>query len=138
MSYKDRCSLLKWPTLEKRRECLSLVEYYMSFFGLNNLTFDNVFEYTKYSRTRASHKYKLNLKARHVIVINILFFIRIISTWNCLPQTIVKADNLQQFKSRLKCFMDIQIFIIYYRILILYFVNSIFIYCLCQGIVKQG
>ena len=79
----------------------------MSFFGLNNLTFDNVFEYTKYSRTRASHKYKLNLKARHVIVINILFFIRIISTWNCLPQTIVKADNLQQFKSRLKCFMDI-------------------------------
>jgi hypothetical protein len=39
MPYEERCCLLKWPTLEKRREYLSLVECIKSIHGLNGLVF---------------------------------------------------------------------------------------------------
>lgn len=42
MSYEDRCKLLKWDTLEKRREYFSLLECYKTVFGLNGIAFDEV------------------------------------------------------------------------------------------------
>ena len=43
MPYEDRCELLKWNTLEKRREFLSLVECYKTVFGLNGISFAEVY-----------------------------------------------------------------------------------------------
>ena len=39
MPYEDRCKLLNWPTLEKRRVFLSIIECYKLVFGLNGLHF---------------------------------------------------------------------------------------------------
>ena len=39
MSYEQRCNLLKWQTLERRREFLSLVECYKVVFGIEHLSF---------------------------------------------------------------------------------------------------
>ena len=61
MSYEDRCRLLNWQTLEKRRECLSLVQCYNIIFGIESLPFSDFFELTKFNRTRANHDYKLYL-----------------------------------------------------------------------------
>ena len=72
MSYEGRCSILKWPTLEKRGDYLSLVECYKTVIGNNGLSFNNFFEYTKCKSTRANHRHKLQLKSAKVIVINIL------------------------------------------------------------------
>ena len=42
-----------------------------------------------------------------LIVINVLFFVRIIKLWNELPGDIVEADSFQQFKSKLKLYLNI-------------------------------
>ena len=47
MSYEHRLSLLKWQTLEKRKEFLSLVQCYKIIFGIDDLPFPNFFEFTK-------------------------------------------------------------------------------------------
>ena len=69
MSYEDRCRLLKWQTLEKRREFLSLVQCYKIVFGIDSLPFSDFFELTKSNRTRANHDYKLYVK---VVIIKLL------------------------------------------------------------------
>ena len=38
MSYEQRCNLLKWQTLERRREFLSLVQCYKLVFGIEHLS----------------------------------------------------------------------------------------------------
>ena len=43
MSYEDRCRLLNWQTLEKRRELLSIVQCYEIVFGMVALSFFGVF-----------------------------------------------------------------------------------------------
>ena len=57
--YEHRCSLLKWQTLKKRREFLSLVQCYKIVFGIDHLSFPDFFEFAKSTRTRANHNYKL-------------------------------------------------------------------------------
>ena len=61
MSYEHRCSLLKWQTLEKRREFLSLVQCCKIVIGIEHLSSD-FFEFANSTRTRANHDYKLYLK----------------------------------------------------------------------------
>jgi hypothetical protein len=106
MPYEERCCLLKWPTLEKRREYLSLVECFKSIHGLNGLVFEIFFEYPKDNRTRANHKYKLYLKAAKINCYKYSFFVRIVSKWNNLPSEIVESNCPQQPTNRLRKLMD--------------------------------
>ena len=46
------------------------------------------------------------LNQQDLIVINILFFIRIVKLWNELPGDIVEADSFQLFKSKLKLYLN--------------------------------
>ena len=64
MSYEHRCSLLKWQTLEKRREFLSLVQ-------CNNISFTDFFEFAK-SVQELLTTTNFTAEARFVIVTNIL------------------------------------------------------------------
>ena len=41
------------------------------------------------------------LKAEDSIVMNIVFFIRIVSNWNDLPRDTVEAESLHHFKNKL-------------------------------------
>lgn len=59
MPYEQRCKLLKWDSLEKRRIYLSLVECYKTIHNLNGISFEIVFEVKPLKRTRANHKYIL-------------------------------------------------------------------------------
>ena len=55
MPYERRCEFLKWDTLEKRREYYSLIECYKTVFGLNGVSFDEVFEFRHIRKTRCNH-----------------------------------------------------------------------------------
>ena len=57
MSYEHHCSLLKWQTLGKRREFLSLVQCYKIVFGFEHLSFPDFFEFANNMRTRANYDY---------------------------------------------------------------------------------
>ena len=106
MSYEDRCRLLNWQTLEKRREFLSLVQCYNIVFGIDSLPFSDFFELTKCNRTRADHDYKLYVKA---VILNCYksysFFVRIVNAWNNLPKDVLHAGSLPLFRNRLRIYI---------------------------------
>ena len=107
MSYEQRCSLLKWQTLERRREFLSLVQCYKIVFGIEHLSLLDFFEFANSTRTRANHDYKLYLKRAVCNCYKYSFFICIVRKWNDLPGYIVHAESLSVFKTRLKIYLNI-------------------------------
>ena len=63
IAYEDRGKILKWNSLERRREFLSLVECYKTAFNLNGLNFSDYFELLCGStKTRSDHQYKIQTK----------------------------------------------------------------------------
>lgn len=107
MSYEDRCRLLNWQTLEKRREFLSLIQCYKIVLEIDSLHFSDFFELTKCNRTRANHDYKLYVKIAIVNCYKFSFFVRIVNMWNNLPKDIVHAGSLTLFRNRLKIYTNI-------------------------------
>ena len=59
MAHEDRCKILKWNCLERRREFLSLAECYKIVFNLNGLNFSDYFELCKSTKTRSNRQYKI-------------------------------------------------------------------------------
>lgn len=84
MSYEQRCNLLKWQTLERWGEFLSLVQCYKLVFGIEHLSFLHFFEFANSTRTRTNHDYKLYLKRAVCNCNKYSFFIRIVRKWNDL------------------------------------------------------
>ena len=107
MEYEDRLKILKWPTLEKRRHYISLVECYKNVFGLNGLNFSDFFELALDTRTRANHPFKLFVKSAKVNPYKYSFFVRIVKDWNNLPLHVVEAESFNIFKTRLKSFLNL-------------------------------
>ena len=71
MEYEERIKILNWPTLEKRRQFISLIECYKIVFGLDSLKFSDVFELALDKRTGANHSFKLGVKNARVNPYNI-------------------------------------------------------------------
>ena len=107
MSYEQRCNLLKWQTLERRREFLSLVQCYKLVFGIEHLSFLDFFEFANSTRTRANHDDKLYLKRAVCNFYKYSFFIRIVRKWYGLSGYIVHAESLSVFKTTLKIYLNI-------------------------------
>ena len=129
IAYEDRGKILKWNSLERRREFLSLVECYKTAFNLNGLNFSDYLELLCGStKTRSSHQYKkqtalakLNCyKWSFFVWDNQVFFSVIFQVINCHD-----SPNVNKFKLRLKNHM-----IIYWMDILYFFIDIyvIFIY----------
>ena len=66
IAYKDRCKILKWNSLERRREFLSLVGCYKIVFILKGLNFTDYFELCRSTKTRSNHQYKIQNQTRKI------------------------------------------------------------------------
>ena len=66
MAYEVRCKILKWNSLERRREFISLVECCKTVFELIGLIFNDVFELCKSTKTRGNHRCKLQAKSAKI------------------------------------------------------------------------
>ena len=98
MSYKERCILLNWNTLQHRREYLSVVEWYKTVFSLNGLDFNDFFEFCRSKNTRANHPYKTQTKLAKVNSFKYSFFLRIVKDWNSLPNHLFTDEiNVNKF-----------------------------------------
>ena len=107
MPHHERCDVLKWDTLEKRREYLSLIECYKTVFGLNGITFSDVLEYRHSRSTRSNHNYTIYTKLPKTNCYKYSYFVRIISSWNSLSGRVVEVTTLNEFKSQLKRYMNL-------------------------------
>ena len=110
MAYEERCKLLKWNSLVRRREFLSLVECYKIVFNLNGLNFSDYFELCRNTKTRSNHPYKIQTKLAKLNCYKHSFFVKIIKSWNDLPCNVIDyrdRPNVKKFKLRLKNHMNI-------------------------------
>ena len=107
MPYEERCELLGWSTLERRREYFSLVECYKTVFELNGLECRDYFEFCN-NNTRSNNLFKIRMKSAKVNAFKYSFFTRIIKEWNNLPHHLFGNDiNINKFKFNLKKWMNI-------------------------------
>ena len=132
MAYEERCKILNWNSLERRREFLSLVECNKVVLNLNGLNFSDYFELCRSTKTRFSYQYKIQTKLAKLNCYKYSFFVKLIKFGNDLPSNVVNchdSPNINKFKLRLIMKNHANI----YWMDILYFFNDIsviFIYIL--------
>ena len=103
ISYEERLKILQWPTLEKRRDYLSLVECYKTIHGLNGLDPSMYFTFASdFRQLRSNHRYKLKSVMAKLNSYKYSFFVRVIPIWNSLPEYVAEAESLMAFKERLR------------------------------------
>jgi len=102
MSYEERCELLGWRTLERRREYFSVVECYKTVYEFNRLNCCDYFEYCS-NNTISNNSFKIRMKSAKVKAFKYSFFLR-----NNLPHHLLGNDvNNNKFKYNLKKWMNI-------------------------------
>ena len=105
-SYEDRCELLDWSTLERRKEYFSLLECYKIVFELNRLECSDYFEFCNNNR-RSNNPFRIRMKSAEVNAFKHSFFMRTIQEWNNLPHHLFGNDiNIDKFKYNLKKWMN--------------------------------
>ena len=83
-----------------------MIEVFKTLRGINKIDESSLFQLVNNSRTRG-HRFKLS-KARSKLDIRKNFFSqRVVNSWNGLPESVVEADSVNNFKSRYdKCIND--------------------------------
>jgi hypothetical protein len=102
--YADRLRLAKLDSLKYRRVKFDLIMVYKI---LNNYVHINKFfisSNTPYNLRRHNKQINSNCKKAQNNIVKYFFSNRIINVWNNLPEFIVNATNLAQFKCRINCF----------------------------------
>ena len=103
LSYPERLRKLGLPSLEYRRERADLVEVYKIMNNIDKIDKDKLFAFPTYTVTRG-HQFKLAKKQHRLKLRSNSFSLRVIDSWNALPQHVVMAPSLNCFKSRLNVF----------------------------------
>lgn len=97
-SVTDMIEDLGWTTLEMRRRQSRLIFMYKLTRGLIDI--DNREYLVPHSEScmRRNHLFKFHVPYASKDVFKFSFFPRIITDWNCLPETIVSSTSLEIFK----------------------------------------
>ncbi|MES9905329.1 MAG: reverse transcriptase domain-containing protein [Sedimenticola sp.] len=98
-SYSERLKDLGIPSLEYRRVRADMVETYKIINNIDQVNKEKITPILQ-SRTRG-HNYKIYKRQVRLNVRKCSFSQRIVNDWNSLPNEVVSADSLNQFKSRL-------------------------------------
>ena len=98
---------------------------YKFVFNLNGLNFCNYFELCSNIRRDLTIHIGYKPNSKNWIVINIIFFVKIIKSWNDLPSNVINccdSPNVKRFKLRLKNHMNIYWTDILYLYLLMIFI----------------
>ena len=98
--YEERLEVLKLPSLFYRRRSGVMIQVYRIINGGVDLSPDEFFTPAASDRTRG-HQWKLQKPRAESRPRRQAFSARVVNDWNSLPQPVVGADSIEQFKSRL-------------------------------------
>ena len=98
---EERLKCLGLLSLEVRRERADLDEVYKIMNGISDAVKEKFFTISNYTATRG-HSMKFDKRRHRLKVQSNCFSIRVIDTWNSLPESVIMAPSLNYFKSRLK------------------------------------
>ena len=99
MDYPNRLRTLGLPTLEYRRQRADMIQVYKIMAGLEDMEIDNLFQIST-SRTRG-HTLRIHQKRARTMKHNKSFSMRVVTTWNNLPEEVVTAESVNSFKTKL-------------------------------------
>ena len=103
LDYEVRCEGLGLTTLEKRRRRGYLIETYTISKGFEDIDYKIFFEYSDTGTRSNTCKLKKRGHWRTLVRAN-TFSVRVVNSWNSLPEDVVNAPTISLFKSRLdKC-----------------------------------
>ena len=85
LSYQERLKKLGLPSLEYRRERADLIEVYKIMNNIDQVEKDTFFKFPTYAATRG-HQFKLAKKQHRLKVRSKSFSLRVIDSWNSLPE----------------------------------------------------
>lgn len=104
LSYKDRLKRLNLTSLEERRQRGDLIEAYKIISGKENVNCDKFFKMADSNNniTRGNSKklYKPRLN-KGILQRSKFFSIRVVNSWNQLPEEVISAKTVNSFKNRL-------------------------------------
>ena len=98
LSYSERLKFLGLPTLQYRRLRYDMVETYRILNGIDNVDKDMLPLNNNRTRGHSSKIYKKHCRTN---IRKYTFSQRIVDSWNNLPESVVSADSVNSFKSRL-------------------------------------
>ena len=100
LTYVERLRKLGPTTLETRRARADLLEVYKMFNGMEGLNIEDFWERAVGGRTRG-HQFKLYKKRFRTNFGKYSFGNRVVIEWISLPEHIVMARDVKEFKRRL-------------------------------------
>ena len=106
LPYEERLQRLGLTTLEKRRTRGDMIQTFKILKGFDRIKTDCAFLALDHGQqgTRG-HSMKL-IKPRHRTQKRNEFFpSRVVDKWNCLPETVIQSENVNQFKRRFDKYM---------------------------------
>ena len=98
-------SELGWDTLEARRKKNRLSLMYKLSHNLVDVNTEQHLIPNSEMRTRKSHSLKYRIPKVSKDIFKFSFFPRSISEWNLLPSELVNSQSLNEFKSKLDCYL---------------------------------
>jgi len=101
LSYTERIKILKLQSLEHRRLLLDLVQTFKIIHNLSSLKFADFFPYPTYNSTRG-HSHRLAVPIFKSDVRKHSFACRVVPVWNSLPNEIITAKSLFNFKAQIR------------------------------------
>ena len=100
LPYSERLRLLKLPSLYYRRQRGDMIAVYQMLHGGMAVPVEKFLTRSTTSRTRG-HEWKLCKPRSRTFIRRHSFGSRVVNPWNGLPQEVVSATSVTQFKARL-------------------------------------
>ena len=100
LRYPERLKCLMLPSLEYSRERADLVEVYKIMNGISGVDRDEFFIISNYTASRG-HSMKFAKRRHRLKFWSNSYSIRVIDSWNSLPEGVIMAHSVNCFKSRL-------------------------------------
>ena len=100
LPYQERLKILQLTSLKDRFRRGDMIETFKIMTGKLNVDHTHWFERNTDQRTRG-HKLKLKVRRSKNQARSKFFSNRVVEMWNSLPEEVVTAESLNQFKNRL-------------------------------------
>lgn len=97
---------LQLQPLEKRRKISRLTFLFKFLHNIVDVDKQSYLQLSKETRTRNSHKFKLQVPVNTKDIFKYSFFIRTSRDWNNLPPNIAMIPSLDKFKEELATYLD--------------------------------
>jgi hypothetical protein len=109
LDYTEKCTAVGLSTLEERRWEQDMVQTFKIVKGVGNMKREEFFEMVgnrSVARTRlAQSEWNLKVQRARTDIRKNSFAVRVVNSWNCLPESIKSCDNIIRFKRALKDYM---------------------------------